>query len=165
MISKSYYFFYLYLTTVVGQVEQGLDKVEATPRRDLFVGEVGAGLKYVRGRVVELLFRKAEHVRVPQDLLEEGELALCILPVAVEQVHGEPALQALCLQTQLECLHQQDETGPVLHDEARMIQLEDDFLPVDGVVQLVDGLDKHLHVPRLFTLFRFIPSGAVVRRR
>jgi hypothetical protein len=35
---------------------------------------------------------ETEDVWVPEDLLKQGELALGVLPVAVEQIHGEGAL-------------------------------------------------------------------------
>ena len=52
-------------------------------------------MKYLEdlcGAAVTLLLDEAEDVRVPEDLLEEGELAVRVLPVAVEQVHREQAL-------------------------------------------------------------------------
>ena len=53
------------------------------------------GMKYLEdlcGATMALLLGEAEDVRVPEDLLEEGELAVRVLPVAVEQVHWEQAL-------------------------------------------------------------------------
>ena len=52
-------------------------------------------MKYLEdlcGATVALLLDEAEDVRVPEDLLEEGELAVRVLPVAEEQAHQEQAL-------------------------------------------------------------------------
>ena len=52
-------------------------------------------MKYLEdlcGATVALLLDEAEDVRVPEDLLEEEELAARVLPVAEEQAHQEQAL-------------------------------------------------------------------------
>ena len=43
---------------------------------------------------------EVEYVGVAQDLLEEADLPLRVLPLAVEHVHGEGAAEALHLQAQ-----------------------------------------------------------------
>ena len=50
-------------------------------------------LEYLRGAAVALLLGEAEDVWVPEDLLEERQLAVRVLPVPVEQVHREQALE------------------------------------------------------------------------
>ena len=51
-------------------------------------------LEYLCCAAVALLLGEAEDVRVSEDLLEEGQLAVRVLPVPVEQVHREQALEA-----------------------------------------------------------------------
>ena len=90
------------------------------------------------------MFSKAENIRVPENLLEQRQLSVGVLPVPVEKVHGEETLQALGLKTKLEGFHEQDKTSSVVDAEASVVQLVDNLLPVQCGLQLVHRLDEHL---------------------
>ena len=90
------------------------------------------------------MLSKAEDVGVPENLLEQRQLSVGVLPVPVEKVHGEETLQALGLKTKLEGFHEQDKTSPVVDAKASVVQLVDDLLPVQCGLQLMHRLDEHL---------------------
>ena len=90
------------------------------------------------------VFRKVEDVAVLEDLLDEWHLSLGVLPAPVEHVDREGGLEALDLEAQLEGLDEQDQALTVPHDEAGVVQLVDDLLPVEVGVQLMQHLDENL---------------------
>ena len=67
-----------------------------------------------------------------------------MLPAPVEHVDREGGLEALDLEAQLEGLDEQDQALTVPHDEAGVVQLVDDLLPVEVGVELVQHLDENL---------------------
>ena len=148
---------------IVCQVEQSLYQVQTSPSCNFFVVNVRLYFQYFCGGAVAGLLGKTEDVRIPQDLLEQRQLAFCVLPMSVEEIHGEKSLEALGLQSQLESFHQEDETGPVLDTEPGVVQLVDDLLPVEGCLQLVDSLDEDLHVPGFVIFMFFFPETVGVR--
>ena len=148
---------------IVCQVQQSLDQVQTSPSCNFFVLNVGLNFQYFCGGAVASLLGETEHVRIAQDLLEQRQLALCVLPMSVEEIHGEKSLEALGLQSQLESLHQEDEAGPVLDTEPGVVQLVDDLLPVESCLQLMDSFDEDLHVPRFIIFMFFFPETVGVR--
>ena len=90
------------------------------------------------------VFCKVEDVAVLEDLLDEWHLSLGVLPAPVEHVDREGGLEALDLEAQLEGLDEQDQALTVPHDEAGVVQLVDDLLPVEVGVELVQHLDENL---------------------
>ena len=126
------------------------------------------------------MFSKAEDIRVPENLLEQRQLSVGVLPVPVEKVHGEETLQALGLKTKLEGFHEQDKTSPVVDAEASVVQLVDNLFPVQRGLQLMHRLDEHLgkkgiyeiskqhhtvlsylHVPRLLGGFVLLSPASI----
>ena len=90
------------------------------------------------------VFRKVEDVAVLEDLLDEWHLSLGVLLAPVEHVDREGGLEALDLEAQLEGLDEQDQALTVPHDEAGVVQLVDDLLPVEVGVELMQHLDENL---------------------
>ena len=93
-----------------------------------------------------MLLSKAKNIRVSQNLLEQRQLSVCVLPMPVEEVHREKTLKALGLKAKLESLHEENETGAVIDAETGMIQLVDNLLPVQRRLQLVHRFDEHLGI-------------------
>ena len=90
------------------------------------------------------VFCKVEDVAVLEDLLDKWHLSLGVLPAPVEHVDREGGLEALDLEAQLEGLDEQDQALTVPHDEAGVVQLVDDLLPVEVGVELMQHLDENL---------------------
>lgn len=90
------------------------------------------------------MLSKAENIRVSENLLEQRQLSICVLPMPVEEVHGEETLKALGLKAKFESLHEENETGAVIDAETGVIQLVDNLFPVQRSLQLVHRLDEHL---------------------
>ena len=90
------------------------------------------------------MFSKAENIRISENLLEQGQLSISVLPVPIEEVHWEETLKALSLKAQLEGFHEKDKTSAIVDAEASMIQLVDYLLPVQSGLQLMHRLDEHL---------------------
>ena len=95
-----------------------------------------------------------------------------MLPAPVEHVDREGGLEALDLEAQLEGLDEQDQALTVPHDEAGVVQLVDDLLPVEVGVELVENLDEDFQLPglglvRILVLFRpqRRPGGVEVLQR
>ena len=76
------------------------------------------------------MLSKAENIRIPQNLLEQGQLSVSVLPMSVEEVHGEETLKALGLKAQLESLHEENKTGAIVDAETSVVQLVDNLLPI-----------------------------------
>ena len=90
------------------------------------------------------MFSKAENIWVSENLLEQGQLPVSVLPMPVEEVHGEEALKALGLEAELESLHEENETSAVIDAETSVVQLVDDLLPIQSCLQLVHRFNEHL---------------------
>lgn len=75
--------------TIVGQVEQGLDQVEASPCCYVLVVKVWLHLQNLCCGGMALLLGKAKHIRISENLLEERQLPVSVLPMSVEEVHGK----------------------------------------------------------------------------
>ena len=129
---------------IVCQIQQSLDQVQTSPSGNFFVLNVRLDFQYFCGRAVASLLSKTEHVRISQDLLEQRQLAFGVLPMPVEQVHGEEALKALGLEAELESLHEENETSAVIDAETSVVQLVDDLLPIQSCLQLVHRFNEHL---------------------
>ena len=149
--------------SIVGKIKKSFYQVQTSPGCNFFVVNIRLNLQYFRRGAVAGLLSKAENIGISQDLLEQRELTLSVLPVPVKQVHGEQSLESLCLKAELESFHQQNETGSVLDAEAGVIQLIDDLLPVESCLELVDSFDEHFHVPGLVILVFFLPETVSVR--
>ena len=90
------------------------------------------------------MLSKAENVRISENLLEQGQLSISVLPVSIKEVHWEETLKALGLKAQLEGFHEKDKTSAIVDAEASVIQLIDYLLPVQSGLQLMHRLNEHL---------------------
>ena len=66
-----------------------------------------------------LLLGKTEDIRISENLLEERQLALCVLPVSVYEVHGKQSLKPLGLKSKLKSFHEQDQSLSVFDLEKK----------------------------------------------